>query len=400
MKNMSMEPSPPWSRNTKLVAALTLVAAVMGLLLYFRNLLSPLLLAFLLAYLLYLPASFLYRRLHLSWRLAVSLVYFLLLLALAGFFIWGGINLISQFQNLITLLRGSLENLPALLQRVAQAPFLIGPFTLDLSHLDIPALSDQILTSAQSLLGRLTSLLGTLAGQAAAFLGWTFFVLLVSYFLLAESGGLRDAMLRVELPRYQADVERLGRELGYIWTAFWRGQLIVLFLTVLVYSILLTILGVRYSLGLALVAGLARFLPYIGPAINWTILALVAYFQDFKLAGLSPFSYTLIVLGSALLTDQIFDNLVSPKIIGQSLKVHPAAILVGALVAANLIGIVGVLIAPPLVATLKIVMRYVIRKLFDLPPWPPEESLPPPSPLVSTALLKRLTHLIHKEKRS
>ncbi|MFN3741206.1 MAG: AI-2E family transporter [Anaerolineales bacterium] len=392
--------SPPWSRNTKLVAALTLVAAVTGLLLYFRNLLSPLLLAFLLAYLLYPPASFLYRRLHLSWQLAVSLVYFLLLLALAGFFIWGGLNLISQFQNLITLLRSGLENLPTLLQRMAQGPLLLGPFTLDLSHLDISALSDQILRSAQSLLGRLTSLLGTLAGQAAAFLGWTFFVLLVSYFLLAESGGLRDAMLRVELPRYQADVERLGRELGYIWTAFWRGQLTVLFLTILVYSILLTILGVRYSLGLALVAGLARFLPYVGPAINWTILALVAYFQDFKLAGLSPFSYMLIVLGSALLTDQIFDNLVSPKIIGQSLKVHPAAILVGALVAADLIGVVGVLIAPPLVATLKIVMRYVIRKLFDLPPWPAEEFLPPPSPLVSTALLKRLTNLIHKEKRS
>ncbi|MFO3797094.1 MAG: AI-2E family transporter, partial [Anaerolineales bacterium] len=106
---MSVE-SPPWSRNTKLVAALTLVAAVTGLLIHFRNLLSPLLLAFLLAYLLYPPAAFLHRRLHLSWQLAVGLVYLLLLLALVGFLIWGGLNLISQFQSLIALLRTGLEN--------------------------------------------------------------------------------------------------------------------------------------------------------------------------------------------------------------------------------------------------------------------------------------------------
>ncbi len=399
MKKMTSE-SPPWSRNTKLVAALTLVAASFGLLLYFRHLLPPLLLAFMLAYLFYPPAFFLYRQVGLSWRLAVSLIYLLLLLALLGFLIWGGINLISQFQNLIDLIRRSLQDLPSFLNQLAYHPIALGPFTLDLSHLDVASLSQQILSTAQSFLGRLTSLLGTLAGQAAAFLGWTLFVLLISYFLLSESGGLRQAMVRVELPRYQADIERLGQELGYIWNAFWRGQLIVFFLTVLIYSFLLSVLGVRYSLGLALLAGLARFLPYIGPAANWIILALVTYFQDFKLGGLSPLYYTLLVLGLALFTDQILDTLVSPRIIGQSLKVHPAAILIGALVAANLIGVIGVLIAAPLVATLKIVLRYVIRKLFDLPPWPADEPPPhPPPPIVPTALMQRLSHLIHKEKR-
>lgn len=377
MKKMTSE-SPPWSRNTKLVAALTLVAASFGLLFYFRSLLSPLLLAFMLAYLLYPPAFFLYRRVGLSWRLAVSLIYLLLLLALLGSLTWGGINLIAQFQNVIDLIRRGLQDFPSFLEQLTRQPMAVGPFTLDLSHLDVASLSEQILSAAQSFLGRLTSLLGTVAGQAAAFLGWTFFVLIISYFLLAESGGLREAMLRVELPRYQADIERLGRELGYIWNAFWRGQLIVFALTVLIYSFLLSVLGVRYSLGLALLAGLARFLPYIGPAANWIVLALVAYFQDFKLAELSPVYYTLLVLGLALITDQILDNLISPRIIGQSLKVHPAAILVGALVAANLIGVIGVLIAAPLVATLKIVLRYVIRKLFDLPPWPADE--PPPQP--------------------
>jgi putative permease len=108
---MSVE-SPPWSRNTKLVVALSLVAALFGLLIYFRRLFLPLLLAFLLAYLLYSPAYFLSTRLRLSWHLAVTLIYLLILAALIGFLTWGGISLVSQFQNLLDLLQNSLQKLP------------------------------------------------------------------------------------------------------------------------------------------------------------------------------------------------------------------------------------------------------------------------------------------------
>ena len=88
----------------------------------------------------------------------------------------------------------------------------------------------------------------------------------------------------------------------------------------MVYSVVLTILGVHYAIGLAFVAGLARFVPYIGPAINWTVLVLVSYFQVFKLFGLSPFYYTLLVLIIALVIDQIFDNIVSPVFFQMRLK--------------------------------------------------------------------------------
>ncbi len=395
---MSIE-SPPWSRNTKLVVALSMVAALFGLLVYFRRLLLPLLLAFLLAYSLYSPAHFLSTRLRLSWRLSVALIYLLILATLLGFLTWGGISLVSQFQNLLTLLQNGLQKLPEFLQGLTQGTFIFGPFSFDLSRLGMGDLSSQLLTAAQSLLGRLTSILREVAGQTATFLGWTLFILVVSYFLLVESGGLRDAMLRIEVPRYQADMKRLMREIEHVWSAFWRGQLLIFGITIFLYSLLLSILGVRYWLGLALVAGIARFVPYLGPAVNWTILFLVSFFQDYKLAGLSPFFYTVLVLGLAVLTDQILDNFISPKIIGQSLKIHPAAILVGTLIAANLLGIIGVLIAAPLVAMTKLILNYLIRKLFDLPPWPQAEPpLPPPSPLVSDALRQRFKNLFGKRR--
>jgi predicted PurR-regulated permease PerM len=221
-------------------------------------------------------------------------------------------------------------------------------------------------------------LVGTVASGAANFLGWTFFVILVSYFVLAESGGLRGQIIPVDVPGYTHDFERLTRELGRTWNAFLRGQMIIFFLAVSVYSIVLSVLGVHYAITLAFVAGLARFVPYVGPAINWTVLVLVSYFQVFKLFGLSPFSYTLLVLITALVIDQIFDNIVSPRILSDALKVHPAAVLVAAIIAANLFGLIGVVVAAPILATATLLWKYIMRKMLDLNPWPEEEQHRPP----------------------
>lgn len=255
----------------------------------------------------------------------------------------------------------------------------------------------------QPLLSRTGSFLGTVAGSAANFLGWTFFVLLVSYFVLAESGGLRNQMVTIDIPGYKEDIARLTRELARIWNAFLRGQIILFFLTIIVYEIALSILGVNYALTLALLAGVARFIPYVGPAINWGILAIITYFQIFKLFDLSPISYTLLVLIVAIIIDQVFDNIISPRLLSDALKVHPAAVLVAAIVAANLFGILGVVIAAPILATALLFWRYITRKLLDLDPFPEEEIHQPPPPfgsrlIVATRRLFRNLNLFQKRK--
>ncbi len=95
--------------------------------------------------------------------------------------------------------------------------------------------------------------------------------------------------------------------------------------------------------------------------------------------GLSPLWYMILAIGVALLIDQAFDNLVAPRIMAQTLKVHPAFVLIAAIIAANLLGLVGIVLAAPLLATLQLIGRYTMRKLLDRDPWPPEEDvLPPP----------------------
>lgn len=373
--------SPSWSSTTKLVVALTIVAVIAAMLIKFQFIISPLAIALVLAYLFHPLAVFLQTRLRFSWGAAVSVIYALLIILLLGLLTLGGVGLIQQVQSVVTIVQDGLTELPQLIENFSGQVYQFGPFRIDFRAVDLRDLSSQILGMVQPLLSRTGTLLSTIAGSAASFLGWTLFVVLVSYFVLVESGGLRGRIVNVEVPAYREDVERLGRELGRIWNAFLRGQIIIFALAVMVYTVLLGLLGVRYAIGLAFLAGLARFVPYVGPAINWFVLVLVAYFQAFKLFGLEPFQYTLLVLVIALIVDQVFDNYVSPRILSSALKVHPAAVLVAAIIAANLLGILGVVVAAPILATVTLLWRYTMRKMLDVNPWPEEEPhLPPPPP--------------------
>ncbi len=368
MENMTG--SPRWNISTKLVVGITLVAIVAGLLIKFQGILPPLILSFTLVYLLYPVAALLTKRARFSWGASVSVLYVALVLVMLGLLTLTGFELVQQVQSLIKLIESSLEELPGLVEDVSKnLPTQIGPFPVDLSGLDLSSLGSRLIDSAQQMLGRTGELIGAVASGAFNTLGWVFFVLLISYFILAESGGLREGILSVDIPGYGQDIKRMGKELGRIWNSFLRGQIIVIGIATIIYTFVLSILGVRYALGLALMAGMARFLPYVGPAISWTVLALVAFFQAYKPLDLSPLVYTLIILAVAWVIDGILDNLVSPRIMAESLKVHPAAVLVAAIVALDLLGILGVIIAAPILATLQLLGRYIVRKMFDLEPW-------------------------------
>ena len=369
--------SPRWNATTKLVVAFTIVAIAAALLIRFHTIIGPLLLAFIFSYLLHPLTSFLSRSTRLSWRASVGVVFLLIIILLLGLLTLGGVGLVNQIQSLITFVQSSLEELPTIIEDVAAWG---AKFGLDLSHIDLSSISDQLLSVGQNLLSQMGSLLSTLAGSAASFLGWTLFVLLVSFFVLVESGGLREDILKVDLPGYSEDLRRLGQELARIWNAFLRGQIIIFVATVTIYFVVLSILGVRYAIGLALAAGFARFVPYVGPAINWTILALVTFFQPYQPFGAdNQLYYTLLVFAIALFIDQIFDNLVSPRIMADALRVHPAAVLVAAIISASLLGVLGVVIAAPMLATLQLFGQYTVRKMFDLNPWPPQEPHSPSS---------------------
>lgn len=376
--NAEPSSSPKWGATTKLIVGLSFVAILALLVIQFRHLVGPLILAFMLSYLLYPVANWLTKAIKLPWQSAVALIYILLFLIVVSLITLSGLAVVQQLQSLFNFLQNSLKGFPQFLEQLSQQIFVFGPFQFSLAQYDLPALANQALSIVQPLLGQAGSLISSIAASAATTFLWGLFVLIVSYFLLADAGKrVRHEFVHIEIPGYQADLERFGAEMRRIWNDFFRGQLIVISFAILAYFVLLTILGVRYAIGIAVLAGVGRLVPYIGPWALWITTFLVTYFQTGNYFGLQPLQYSILVLILAFLTDQVFDNIVQPRFMGETLGVHPAAVLVAAIIFANLIGLIGLILAAPVVATLKLIGTYVVRKMLDLEPW---QNVPQPSP--------------------
>lgn len=369
--------SPRWSANSKLIVGLTLVASLAVLLQQFHEIIGPLLLSFVLAFLLHPAATLLNKKLRVPWRLSVVIVFFLLVVILAGLFTLVGFAIVQQIQNLIATVQRFITELPQLVSQLSTQVFYIGPFELDLARFDLANLANRLFSFLQTILGQAGSLVGTIATGTISTFGYAVFVLLIAFFLLTEGGQVRENILRIDIPGYDQEIRRLGRELTRIWDAYLRSQFLIVILVVISYYILMNFLGMRFSLGIAIMAGIARLVPYIGPFFVWTTAALLAYFSPTNYFNLQPWAYTVLVIGASLLLDQVFDQYIQPKLMGQSLGIHPAAILVAAIIAYQWLGIIGLVLAAPVLATVTLLFRYSLQKLFDLDPWPQEETVTP-----------------------
>jgi predicted PurR-regulated permease PerM len=374
--------SPQWGSTTKLVVGLTFVAIIAALLVRFQNLLGPLILAFMLTYLLQPVVESISNATPLSWRMAVNLVFIILVIVLVSLFTATGFAVVQQFQSLVRVIERFVNDLPEMLSNLSEQSYIIGPYRIDLSQYfldeNLNTIANQVLSAVQPMLGQAGSLLATLASGTASTVGWGLFVIVVAYFMLADRARISNPLAGIDIPGFDADIQRLAHELANIWNAFLRGQVILFTLTLLIFSMVLSAFGTRYFLALALLAGLARFVPYVGPIVTYTVTALVVYFQAGNYLGLVPWQYALIVVIFVIIVDQFFDNIVSPRFLGQTLGVHPAAVLVAAIIAANVLGLVGLVLAAPVLASLMLAGRYTVRKMLDLNPWPePELELAP-----------------------
>jgi len=393
-------PSPRWGSTTKLVVGLTFVAIVAAFLVQFRAIIGPMILAFILAYVLHPIATWSNTRLRIPWRTSVNLIYLFLVILVGAMITLTGLAIVQQLQSLVGFVQRNVTNLPAIAADLSKIVYTIGPFEINLGRIfDLPTITDRLLAAVQPLLGRAGSLVSTFATSAAVTLGWGLFVLVISYFLLADAGRMSYELVHIDVPGYDKDIRRLAQELGKIWNAFLRGQLIIIALVIVAYSVLMLSLGVRFAIGIAILAGVARFIPYLGPLVLWIVTVLVAFFQGDNYFGLLSWQYALLVVGVALIVDQVFDNLITPRFLGQALGVHPAAVLIAAIVAARLIGIIGLVLAAPVLATLKLLSRYTLRMMLDLEPWPLEEVHPLPTELPWTRSLRRFKAWLRIRRR-
>ncbi len=407
-------PSPRWGPFTKFLVALILVVVAGAVLVRFERMIVPLVFAVIVTYLLRPVVAALVAYTHLSWHAAVAVLYLAVIILLISLLTAAGIALIQQTQGLIaSVSQIASSDLPNQLQRVLSAPFHLGPFLVDLSHpfalgpfrfdlSNIPwqTLLNPVLGAVQPALSQTGTVISDLAGRTAETLGWLLFILIISFYLLFDTHRLLGSLEGVVPPNYDYDARRLVGALVPIWNAFLRGQITLALIMGTLIGVTLTILGVPFGAGLGLLAGLLQFVPLVGPLIYGTTAVAIALFQPGTWFGFSSVVHAVVVLADIIVLQEISDNILVPRILGSRLHLHPVAILVFALIAANLAGLVGLLLSAPTLATLRLFGHYIYCKLFDLDPWP--EPPPVPHPPLERAWLRwaRLRLAVWRERRA
>lgn len=370
--------SPPWGPTIKLVVGLTFVAIMAAFLVRFRTLIAPLLMVLILSYLLHPVITRLEKKTRLSWKVSTGIVFLIVVILFLGLTAGTGVVVVNQAESLIRFIQNVLTDFPDIAQDIITRKFEVGPFIFSLSEFfnteNVVSMAQQTLDYIQPILGSAGNLISVVATGTVTTVAWVFFIFISSFFIVSDMGETPDINAQLDIPEYNDDIARLTLELSRIWNAFVRGQSILIILTFMIYAAMLGILGLRYALAIGLLAGLSRLIPYVGAWITWITIILVSLLQNGNYFGLVSWQYMILVLVIGMTIDTIFDNFVAPQILGGSLGVNPAMVLIAALIAANLIGIIGVFLAAPVLVTLRLFGQYALRKMLDQDPFPEEET--------------------------
>jgi len=357
-----------WSNVTKIIVITIIAILAVALLVTFRAMITPTIVAFLLAFIFGYPVNLVQRRTGLARGATVAILYILMfavvLVSPALLYPRGG--------DLVLSLQLAIEELVNNLRTATSGPIIvIGNYQLSV---------DNLLQQAGDILQNVVTV--STSNPIIIFRGFTTGVLTVLYVLVLTFWILKDLqrlqrLIIEQIPQdYQEEVRQLGRDLGQIWDAFLRGQVLLAIVVGLITWVALSLLGMPNAGGLALLSAFMEFLPTIGPGISMFIGTSVALFvgSEWPIWG-NNLTFAIFVL--------IFYNIITwfesayliPRLVGSRVRLHPAITFVGIINGAIVFGLMGVLLATPVIASARAIGLYIFRKLFDQEPFEPAGAL-------------------------
>lgn len=375
--------SPLWNRTTKVIVALIVLILATLLAYRFQALIGQIVGAAILAYILNPIIALLDRRTRLSRGSVLAIIYLIFAVGVIGGLIALGVAAFQQISAFIELVPNLIETVVAIFQDLTNRtePISILSYKIDPGIIPWEAITDQVLGFVEPILSQSGQIIRQLATSTVGWVGALFFIFMVSIYVAYEIpklGGYISGF--AQQPGYQQDAERLMRDFGRIWNAYLRGQVILGFIIFLIVWLGLTALGVQNALALGLIAGLLEFVPTLGPLVSAIIAVVVALVQTTNYLGLPGWQYALAVLALMFIIQQLENTILVPRIVGESLNLNPLIVIVGVFMGGSLAGILGAVLAAPVVATIKLLGTYAWRKMFDLPPFPEPEEERPSSP--------------------
>ncbi len=233
----------------------------------------------------------------------------------------------------------------------------------------LAALQGALNTAAGLLMGA-TGFAGALVFQVISGLFAFFLTLVYTFYLLLVAPRIRLSVAELFPEEYREEIGYLLDQIARTWRSYLRGQLFLCFVIFALSWLGLTLIGMPGAFTLALIAGILEIVPNLGPVLATVPAVIAALVQGSTVLDVPNWQFALITMGLYVVIQQLENNLLVPRIVGQAVNVHPFLVLVGIIVGAQVYGVLGALLAAPVLATLRILAHYVHARLLDRPPFP------------------------------
>ena len=252
------------------------------------------------------------------------------------------------------------DDLPGYIEKIsALAAPLTQRLQTYLGATDSQSLTNLLKSNSASAAGAASFVMQKLAagGQALAdAISVALFMPIVAYFMMVEWPSVTK-WVQALIPRHSEEtIMTLLQEIDKKLSGFVRGQISVAAMLGIAYAIALSIAGLKYGFLIGLGAGLLSVIPMVGSAVGLIVSVGVAWFQS------GDIMFVLIIAGIFIAGQIIEGNFLTPKLVGDSVGLHPLWVFFALLAGGSLLGILGMFLAVPVAAVIGVLLSYAIKK--------------------------------------
>jgi predicted PurR-regulated permease PerM len=341
------------SKNTKVLLGVFLFLAVLTatVLYYSATVFLQLFIAFALAYLLN-PTVELLERNGVKRPYGILVVFCLTVLVCGGFTAFLAVSITGEFSNIQLNLPEYVHHLYDIIP--APVKGYLGIETADKLALRLNELLVQARSAAPDLLKPVMSFLRTAfsstVGVLLALLGYLIIPVYLFY-LLSDLPQLKVFIESYIPERFRPAYAAKLAEVDAVLSGFVRGQLSVCAILAVLYSIGLYIIGIDLAIAIGTLAGVTFIIPYVGTIVGILLSVVMA------LLKFNDLLHPLLCLGWFGLVQLLEGSFITPKIVGDTVGLHPLVAIVALLIGGQLFGIMGMLLAVPVTAVTQVFLR-------------------------------------------
>jgi predicted PurR-regulated permease PerM len=185
--------------------------------------------------------------------------------------------------------------------------------------------------------------------------GSLFVFLVATFYFMKDGSRFFESVLGFIMSETREKTDKITEEINTVLNSYLRGQMLLVILMSCLSLIALTILNVKYAFLLAIFTGIAEIVPLIGPVVAASVAALVSLLDNRAMFSLTPAAEAVAILIIYFVLRQLEDQIVIPVVMGKATKLHPLLILFLVLIGGHIWGVFGMILAVPLAAVARVI---------------------------------------------